>query len=296
MASLALVGAESILALTPIAIKKTPVDHVTALWSRILTAGLIGYSVSNDKKIRSSEFGAYSLLGYINLLHVSTSYEAFRHLPAGQAQSILYTYPLWILLLNAKVNNDAFEFRDYGFMALATLGAVLVNYSPGEAVQAISDEGKPNATWGLFTAVIAAFTEASMHVILKYLGWRDAGKSVWVVSGSASIWLFTALGIYSMFSGLPYPKLKGNIQDIAYLTGFHGFSTFAGYFLRFFAIPRLSTITYAILSYSGLIAAYIFGLLFLGETPGIISLVGALLILVSGVFLNLPPSKNNLSN
>jgi len=288
MASLALIGAESILALTPIAIKKTPVDHVTALWSRILTAGVIGYAVSNDKKVRASEYAAYSLLGYVNLLHVSTSYEAFRNLPAGQAQSILYTFPLWILLLNAKFNEDVIEFREYGFMALATLGALLVNYNPGEAVQAISDDGKPNETWGLVMAFLASFTEASMHVILKYLGWRDAGKSVWVVSGSASVWLFTALGIYSMFSGLPYPKSKGSIQDVAYLTGFHGLSTFAGYYLRFFAIPRLSTVTYAILSYSGLIASYIFGLMFLGEKPGLLSLCGALLILISGVFLNLP--------
>jgi len=288
MASFALVGAESILALTPIAIKKTPVDHVTALWSRILTAGVIGYAVSNDKEIKSSEYGAYSLLGYVNLLHVSTSYESFRHLTAGQAQSILYTYPLWILLLNAKFNQDKIELAEYGYIGLATLGSFLLNFDPGDAVQAISDDTKPNSGWGILMAVIASLTEATMHVILRYLGWRDAGKSVWVVGGFASIWLLLALGVYSMFSGLSYPKIQGSLQDAGFLTGFHGLSTFAGYYLRFFAVPRLSTVTYAILSYSGLIASYIYGIAFLGEKPGFISMVGSLLILISGVILSLP--------
>ena len=292
MASLALVGAESILALTPIAIKKTPVDHLSAIWSRILTASVIGYTVAEEKTISMSEGGAYSVLGYTNLLHISSSYEAFRNLPAGQAMSILYTYPLWILLFNSKINGEPFEFKDYGYISLATLGAILLNYNPGEAVKAVSDEGKPHQGWGLFTATFAAITEAMMHVILKRLGWTDPGKSVWVVSSSAGLWLLAALGLYSIGSGDPYPKVTGSVKDFWYLTGFHGFSTFAGYYLRFFAVPRLSTITYSVLSFSGLLASYVYGVLFLGEVPGLVSLLGAALILYSGVYLTLSTSKS----
>lgn len=291
MASLALVGAESILALTPIAIKTTAVDHVTALWSRILTAAVIGYTVADEKTIKMSEGGAYSILGYTNLLHISSSYEAFRHLPAGQAMSILYTYPLWILIFNSKINGEPFEFKDYGYIGLATLGAILLNYDPGETVKAVSDEGPPNQCWGLLTASIAAVTEAMMHVILKRLGWTDAGKSVWVVGSSAALWLLAALGLYSVGTGGPYPKVTGTVKDFWYLTGFHGFSTFAGYYLRFFAIPRLSTITYSVLSFSGLLASYIYGVMFLGEVPGLVSLMGAAMILYSGVYLTMSATK-----
>ena len=292
MASLALVGAESIMALTPIAIKKTPVDHVTALWSRILTAAVIGYTVADEKTITLSEGGAYSILGYTNLLHISSSYEAFRHLPAGQAMSILYTYPLWILIFNSKINDEPFDFKDYGYIGLATLGAILLNYDPGETVTAVSDKGKPHQGWGILTASVAAVTEAMMHVILKRLGWTDAGKSVWVVSSSASLWLLSAIGLYKLGSGLPYPKISGSVEDFWYLTGFHGFSTFAGYYLRFFAIPRLSTITYSVLSFSGLLASYIYGVFFLKEVPGLISLLGAALILYSGIYLSMSGSRS----
>jgi drug/metabolite transporter (DMT)-like permease len=133
-----------------------------------------------------------------------------------------------------------------------------------------------------------------MHVILKRLGWTDAGKSVWVVSSSAGLWLLAALGLYSGF-GQPYPTVTGSIKDFWYLTGFHGFSTFAGYYLRFFAIPRLSTITYSVLSFSGLLASYIYGVLFLKEVPGFVSVLGAALILYSGIYLTLSTSKSTKS-
>jgi drug/metabolite transporter (DMT)-like permease len=287
MDSIALVAAESIMALTPIAIKKTPVDHLTALWSRILTAAVIGYLVSKDKILKLSELGAFSILGYTNLLHISASYESFRHLPAGQAMSILYTYPLWILFFNSKINGESFSPKDYTYIGLASIGALCLNYNPGETVKATSETTLPHPTWGIFTAIIAAITEAGMHVLLKYLGWTDPGKSVWVVSSSAASWLLLAIGIYSISTRLPYPSVTGSYNDFWILTAFHGFSTFAGYYLRFYAIPRLSTLTYSILSFSGLLASYLYGLLFLKEMPGLISLLGAAFIIYSGINLTM---------
>jgi drug/metabolite transporter (DMT)-like permease len=62
---------------------------------------------------------------------------------------------------------------------------------------------------------------------------------------------------------------------------------FSGYWLRFYAVPRLSVVTYSILSYAGLLASYLFGLVFLGERPGWWSLVGALLIFGGGLAIQL---------
>jgi drug/metabolite transporter (DMT)-like permease len=81
------------------------------------------------------------------------------------------------------------------------------------------------------------------------------------------------------------PDSKGSLNDITWLSLFHGFTMFSGYWLRFFAVPRLSTVTYSILSYAGLLASYIFGVLFLKEHPGWISLIGAAIIVVSGFLL-----------
>jgi drug/metabolite transporter (DMT)-like permease len=69
------------------------------------------------------------------------------------------------------------------------------------------------------------------------------------------------------------------------LTAFHAVTMFSGYWLRFYAVPRLSTVTYSILSYAGLLASYLFGYLFMKEQPGWMTLLGTLIIVGAGLAL-----------
>jgi len=288
LASAAIVSAESILALTPIAIKKTPLDPTSAIWSRILSSAFLGYALTGDRTFPHKEWAGAAALGYTNLLHVASSYEAFRNLPAGQAMSLLYTYPLWNLLFVSFFNNEKVERREYGLMGLAAIGSVLLNLDPGHAATtALGREARP--TWGLFMGLIMALTESGMHTILKELNWMDPAKSVWVVNSSASFWFGAALFVQELlYDGSRDPVIeRGTWWDAVLLTTFHGITLFSGYWLRFYAVPRLSTVTYSILSYSGLLASYIFGLAFLGERPGWMSVLGALVIVGSGLALQL---------
>jgi drug/metabolite transporter (DMT)-like permease len=292
-AAAALVGAESILALTPIAIKKTPLDPVSAIWSRVLSSAVLGYGITGDRTLTGKEWVGATALGNLNLLHIASSYESFRNLPAGQAMSLLYTYPLWNLVFGSLFGGEKIGGRAFGLMALAAVGSLLLNTDPGAAAE-VAITRKPNQAWGIFMGLIMAMTESGMHTVLKGLGWRDPAKSVWVVNSSAAVWLAGALGIQSIFDGGktgPVGITSGSWGDAAALTAFHSITMFSGYWLRFFAIPRLSTVTYSILSYAGLIAAYLFGLFFLGERPGWISLAGAVLILISGILLQMSPTE-----
>lgn len=285
IASTALVTAESILALTPIVIKKTPLDPMSTIWSRLLSSAVIGYFLTGDRSLTPMEWAGATALGYTNLLHVASSYESFRHLPAGQATSLLYTFPLWNLVFSSLFNKESIATRDYLLMGGATAGAILLNLDPG--IAAPNTLGRTaNPGWGIFNGIVMALTESGMYTILKILGWRDPAKSVWVVSSSAAVWLAAIVGLqYTLFGGLP--ALQGSFSDITLLTLFHGFTLFSGYWLRFFAVPRLSTVTYSILSYAGLLASYMFGIFFLREQPGWISVAGALIIVACGLFLQL---------
>lgn len=285
IASTALVTAESILALTPIVIKKTPLDPLSTIWSRLLSSAAIGYFLTGDRSLTPTEWVGATALGYTNLLHVASSYESFRHLPAGQATSLLYTFPLWNLVFSSLFNKESIATRDYLLMGGATSGAILLNLDPG--IAAPNTLGRTaNPGWGIFNGIVMALTESGMYTILKILGWRDPAKSVWVVSSSAAVWLAAIVGLqYTLFEGLP--AVQGSFSDITLLTLFHGFTLFSGYWLRFFAVPRLSTVTYSILSYAGLLASYVFGIFFLREQPGWISVAGALLIVACGLFLQL---------
>ena len=231
------------------------------------------------------ELTSTATLGALNLAHIASSYESFRHLPAGQAMSLLYTYPLWNLILGAVVRMEAIPSQTYFWMAMATAGSVLLNVDPGRTATPATPSIKPDKVWGVGMGLLMALTESGMFTVTKMLGWTDAAKSVWILNASAGAWLAiaTLLGLVEVPS---WGSKGSNITvEMAALTVFHAFVLFSGYWLRFYAIPRLSTVTYSILSYSGLLAAYFYGLIFMGERPGWISVAGAAAIVLSGFMI-----------
>jgi drug/metabolite transporter (DMT)-like permease len=288
MAETALVAAESILALTPVIIKKTPLDPLSAIWSRLLSSAVLGYGLAGDRRIGTREIGGSLALGYTNLVHVASSYESFRHLPAGQAMSILYTYPLWNLLFVAYFNNEKITGREYSLVGIAAIGSILLNMNPGTATPAVAGaNGKVNPVWGVFMALLMALTESGMHTILRIMKWTDPAKAVWIVNTSASLWLGGAMAVQQLVFGVEQQAWTGTWWDQLLLTGFNSLSIFTGYWLRYYAVPRLSSSVYSMLSYAGLLASYLFGLAFLGEVPGWQSVLGALIIVGAGLALQI---------
>jgi drug/metabolite transporter (DMT)-like permease len=62
---------------------------------------------------------------------------------------------------------------------------------------------------------------------------------------------------------------------------FNVFIGFTGYAMRFSAIPLVSTLIYSILSFIGIVAAYLFGYIFEGEKPSWLAIAGAGAIIVA---------------
>ncbi len=276
------------LALTPIAIKKTRLHPIDAIWSRVLSSAAIGYGVSSDRGLTAAERGPAAALGYANLLHVSSSYEAFRNLPAGAAMALLYTYPLWNLVLGALFGRETIDTEEWAGISVAAVGSALLSTDVEDAAEPGIGR-KPRWGWGVAMGLLMAITESAMHTILKGLKWMDAAKSVWVVNASASVWLGLAVAVQWLLGDgkVAATQISGAATwlDAFWLTAFHAVTMFSGYWLRFFAVPRLTTVSYSMLSYAGLFASYLFGLLFLGERPGWISLLGAALIVAGGAII-----------
>lgn len=290
LAGSALVAAESILALTPIAIKTLPVSPTAALWSRILTSLTLGYALTDNHALSMRDATGAVGLGYLNLLHIASSYESFRNLPAGQAMSLLYTYPIWNLVFGSLMGLERISWREWLYMGVAFAGSLLLNVDPGH-VDKTPLGLRADPVWGVFAGLVMAITESGMHTMLKSLQWRDAARSVWLVNSAAGLWLAGAAGADALLSRgqNSYTPITGKPADTLLLTAFHSITMFSGYWLRYYAVPRLSVVSYSILSYAGLLASYLFGLAFLGERPGWMSVVGALLILAGGLLLQTVP-------
>ena len=68
---------------------------------------------------------------------------------------------------------------------------------------------------------------------------------------------------------------------------FNGLVGFGGYAMRFAAIPMVSTLIFSMLSFIGIVAAYLFGYIFEGEKPSWLALGGAgAIIVANGVLLS----------
>lgn len=288
-----IVVAESILALTPIVIKTTTLDPSTTIWTRILSSSVFGYLLKGSAPDSGTFFTSPSmLLGYTNLLHIATSYESFRNLPAGHAMSILYTYPMWNIVLASVFRNEQISLRAYGCIAAASVGSVLINLDPIISVS----EKKSNTTWGGCMALLMTLTESIMFTIIKSVGWTNPAHIVWITNSWASVWMFIVqffgeiVDPYMTFSIDSKISMDSSMWETILVTMFHSVSLFSGYWLRNYAITRLSTTTFSILSYSGLLAAYLFGIVFVKEIPGWMSILGAATILVSSVYLLINPT------
>jgi drug/metabolite transporter (DMT)-like permease len=282
-------ASEITLASYPILIKQVPTNLWTQVVSRMGVYGLMSFLAMMAKEpgqlskiIPTQMVGA----GLLNLLHVGTSYKAFKDLPAGNAMSIFYAYPIWNLLgawifLGEKIAADSLV-----WVGMALAGMVMIAQPD---VGSILDTKHPFA---LLCAVLSGVTESAIYFYFKILGKNEQKgtlKRMFELYGGSFFLILTAL----LSSGLSAPiSAQMPTLDMSWkvwmpMLLFNGLVGFGGYLMRFSAIPLVSTLIFSMLSLFGIVAAFIFGYLFEGEKPSWMALAGsALIVVANGVLIS----------
>jgi drug/metabolite transporter (DMT)-like permease len=276
-------GSEAILSLYPILVKMVPVNLFTQIFSRLLTftggAGVMGTPADFVSVFGTpAAAGRTLMLGAITLLHVYVSYLAFSSLSAGVAMSLFYTYPIWNLIgakyvFGEKIHDDSFK-----YMGIGIIGTFLLS------TQGIHDEIKgftgnsASALIGCLAALGAALTESMMFFAVRTNEKNNPWSSTLELYGGALALMLPAvlLGFvpitYSWATWIP-------------IVGFNFFVGLLGYALRFYTIPRVKTEISGLLSFLGVIASFVFGYLFVKETPSWMTVVGAALIIYASSYI-----------
>lgn len=267
---------EAALALYPILIKKVPTDIGTQLVSRLLTYSVLGFSLARPQDIKET-WGSVKgvtksgLLGFMTLAHVASSYFAFQELPAGISMSLFYSYPIFNVLGAVLGYGESFSIVDLLLIGVAMLGVLMVAYSSKEDGKE-GFQSKPLNWKGIAAGLLAALTESGM-----YFAVREAGKQP--NPFYAVLQLYPA-ALPLLLAGIFYTghtiDLRGSVWLPMIL--FNAFVGFVGYCLRFYAIPRLPTIVFSVLSLVGVIASFVWGFVFAGEVPQVLSVAGGVLI------------------
>jgi drug/metabolite transporter (DMT)-like permease len=275
---------EAALSLYPILIKTVPTDIGTQLVARLATYSVLGFALASWSDIRHTWGGLAGLsrsipLGLMTLAHVFTSYYAFKVLPAGISMSLFYSYPIFNIIGAALGFGEKFGTLELLLITIAFIGVVLVSMdAKEESAEGLEGETKAGLNWlGIAAGLAAALTESGMYFAVRTAKQPNPFYAILELYPAALPFLLGGLKLAGKSI-----DMRGSVWGPMVL--FNAIVGFVGYSLRFYAVPRISTIVFSLLSFVGVIASFLWGWLFAGEIPTATSLIGGSLIAAAAAF------------
>jgi drug/metabolite transporter (DMT)-like permease len=275
---------EVILASYPILIKAVPTNLWTQIVSRMAVYGAMAFTIllTDLKQLKAIAPMSMAGGGLLNLAHIATSYKAFKDLPAGNAMSIFYAYPIWNLLGAWILLGEEIPMSSLPWVGLALIGMFMVAQPE---VGSLFTMDKPFAT---LCAVLSGMTESAIYFFFKFMGKEESTfKGMFELYGGSFMWMLPVILGSSFGDMASLPKIDFSWKIWGPMLLFNIFVGFTGYAMRFAAIPMVSTLIFSTLNFVGIVAAYLFGYLFQGEKPSWTAMAGAAAIIIAnGVLLS----------
>jgi len=259
---------ESLLSFYPAMVKYINFPLINQLWARLVIYTIISLFFINYKNIFSKIFSLIGLLlAGVNLIHIYSSYLGFQKLDSGVAYSLFYTYPFFILLFSGNPILLIY--------LLPLVGIIFLTYSSWK------EQSKKNLIIGIIAILIASLTETGIYFIVKRLNEKNSWIPLFMAYFLPSL-VITAILNKNV---IPKKEITNKTKLVLLLVG-NAVIGSLGYFLRFYTINKLSTMTYSSLSYFGIFMAYVYGWVLNKELVNWEKIVGSILIIGSGIYLN----------
>lgn len=288
-----LVLAETVLSAYPLLIKLTDatVYFQTGLRMFMYTLlALLAAAVTGSPIAAATLFSVETIAtGAMNLLHVVSSYTAFEALAGGNAMALFYTYPIWNILGAATLLGESVSLTSAPWMALALVGAFLLAQPSTSNWTAL----------GVVAALVAALTETGIYLWFRSQSDSEAvapaketntdkdqpwTKMIQMYGSSGILWVILTV-IAAALGWLARDTFRISGRGLAGIALFNTFVGFVGYGLRFYLIPKVSTVVFSALSFIGIIAAYLLSWIFAGEVPTALQALGAAAIVIANTVL-----------
>lgn len=204
------------------------------------------------------------------------AFYAFSVLPMAQVYAILFATPLMITLLAVPVLGEKVGVRRLAAVVVGLIG-VLVVLRPGSA----------DLSLGHLAALGGATMGAASSVITRRVGKveRSAVLLLYAMAGN-----FVLMGVLMPFV---YKPMAG--PDAALMIVVAVFAFAAMQFL-ILAYRRAEAVVVAPMQYSQILWALAYGALFFDETPDLLTLVGAGIVMASGLYIVAREARANVSD
>lgn len=205
----------------------------------------------------------------------STAFYAFSVLPLTQTYAILFATPLLITVLSIPILGETVRWHRWAAVIVGLIG-VLVVLRPGSEPMSL----------GHIAAMVAAACGALASVIVRKIG-RDERSAVLLLYPLMAN--FVIMGAILPFVYVPLP-----IEHLGAL-GVVSVLAFAGGLMVIAAYKAGDAAVVAPMQYSQIVWATGFGILFFDETPDSATLVGAGIVILSGLYIVLRESMAGIS-
>jgi drug/metabolite transporter (DMT)-like permease len=190
-----------------------------------------------------------------------------------------------ILLLSG----ENIHYIDFLYLFVIIIGIFLLFFShfPEEEKKEAEPKVENKPICGFIMILFAAFTEACIYFIVRRMKTNNNWNHLFLSYFFGAIFL---TGYYlCVTSSLNMEKsIQSNISTPLFISVIINFVIgLFGYLLRFYSITRLPTKIYALLSYVGIVMAYVYGVLFNQEQININKIAGSICIIIPVYWLSI---------
>lgn len=200
-----------------------------------------------------------------------SAFYAFSTLPLAQTYAILFAAPLLITILAIPVLGEKVRLRRW-LAVLVGLSGVLVVLRPGSTELQL----------GHAAALAAAIGGSVASIIVRKIG-RDERPVVLLLYPMVANFILMGGALALVYKPMPIEHL-GLLAIVALLAWIAGRLIIGAY-------KAGEAVIVAPMQYSQIIWASLYGMLFFGETPTLNTLVGASIIIASGLYIVLRESR-----
>ena len=255
----------------------------TGLRMVVFTVLAIGAAITTGSPVAATSLLSPETIyvGLLNLLHVGSSYTAFDQLEGGNAMALFYTYPVWNILGAAWLFGESISIAAIPWILLALIGAIGLSQPSTRHWTAL----------GVVMALVAALTETGIYLWFKTRkeGETQSPDQPWTkmiqMFGSSSVLWGLGVAVAAALGLLAKNVFRISGGGLASILGFNTLVGFMGYALRFYLIPKVSTVVFSALSFFGVVAAYGMGWIFSNEVPSVTQALGAVAIIIANAAL-----------
>ncbi len=200
---------------------------------------------------------------------------AYANIPLAQAYAIIFATPLIITILAVPVLGEKVRFYRGAAVVVGLIGVIVV-IRPGEA----------DFTLGHAAALLAAFCGAVSSLIVRKIGHEERNV---VLLLFPFIGFFLIAGTVMPFVYRPLPMEHLGMQGLAAIL------SVAGLICMILAYKAAEAALVAPMQYSQIVWATLYGILLFNEFPDTVTVIGAGIIISSGLFIIFRETRANTS-